>query len=273
MTDPQDTAGSSTESSTSPDATASAAASSTLPTPGDVIYSVERVRKEYRMQGLVVPVLKGIDLEIFSGEILSIIGLSGVGKSTLLNLMGLLDQPTEGKLVYRGRDAEFRDRDLGQLNLKEKSRIRNREFGFVFQFYHLLPDLSVKENVLLPAMILRSTGEYRKRRAELDKRASELLDRVGILDRADFPPSRLSGGERQRCAIARALMNDPELVFCDEPTGNLDTATGQRIHELILELNREIRTAFVIVTHDQNLAALAHRQLAMRDGLFDTPDA
>jgi lipoprotein-releasing system ATP-binding protein len=234
------------------------------------LYSVRELHKEYQMQGVTVPVLRGCDLEVRRGEILSIIGLSGVGKTTLLNIMGLLDNPTLGKLIYSsGTDDSLQGCDLAELSLKKKCTIRNRHFGFVFQFYHLLPDLTVLENVLLPSMIALSYGEYRGRQAELQDRARGLLDRVGVIDRSDFPPSRLSGGERQRVAIARALMNDPELVFCDEPTGNLDTATGDRIHELILELNRELGTGFILVTHDQGLANLASRILTMRDGRFE----
>jgi lipoprotein-releasing system ATP-binding protein len=235
-----------------------------------VLYEVQDLRKEYRLQGITVPVLKGINLTVRRGEILSITGLSGVGKSTLLNVMGLLDAPTAGTLIYHGRLEAFRGKDLAVLSIREKSHLRNCGFGFVFQFYHLLPDLTVMENVLLPAMILRSTSQYRRDREDLKERAAALLARVGILERAEFPPSRLSGGERQRCAIARALMNEPELVFCDEPTGNLDTVTGRKIHELILELNHGLGTGFVIVTHDEGLARLAQRTLRMRDGLFES---
>ncbi len=238
-----------------------------------VIYSVRQLYKEYRMQGVSVPVLQGCDLDVRRGEILSIVGLSGVGKSTLLNIMGLLDSPTSGTLLYNGRDETLNGADLAVLDRRQKCRVRNRQFGFVFQFYHLLPDLSVLENVLLPAMILRSSASFRRDKTALRERAQELLERVGIGERADFPPGRLSGGERQRCAIARALMNEPELVFCDEPTGNLDTVTGDRIHDLMLDLNGELGTAFVIVTHDDGLAGLASRRLHMRDGLFDTGDA
>ena len=233
------------------------------------LYSVRDLHKEYRMQGVTVPVLRGCNLEVKRGEILSIIGMSGVGKTTLLNIMGLLDRPSSGQLVYNGRDKALQGRDLAELKLSQKCNIRNRHFGFVFQFYHLLPDLDVLENVLLPAMISLSYGEYRRQRQELKERARELLSRVGVIDRAEFPPSRLSGGERQRVAIARALMNDPELVFCDEPTGNLDTSTGDLIHDLILELNRELGTGFILVTHDQGLASLATRILTMRDGRFE----
>ena len=234
------------------------------------LYSVRDLHKEYQMQGVKVPVLRGCDLEVRHGEILAIIGMSGVGKTTLLNIMGLLDNPTSGELIYNsGADDSLRNCDLANLQLNRKCSIRNQHFGFVFQFYHLLPDLTVLENVLLPSMIALSSGEYGSQRSKLQERARELLDRVGVLDRGDFPPSRLSGGERQRVAIARALMNDPELVFCDEPTGNLDTSTGERIHELILELNRELGTGFILVTHDQGLASLAGRILTMRDGRFE----
>jgi lipoprotein-releasing system ATP-binding protein len=238
-----------------------------------VLYSAHNIRKEYRLQGISVPVLKGLDLQIRHGEIVSIVGLSGVGKSTLLNILGLLDSPTSGELLYRSRQDPSRKVDLARLDLPEKSRVRNRDFGFVFQFYHLLPDLNVLENVMLPAMIGSSIQEYRQKRKELTERGRSLLSRVGISERRDFPPSRLSGGERQRAAIARALMNDPELVFCDEPTGNLDTVTGHKIHELILELNRELGTGFVLVTHDRGLSRLAHRTLTMRDGLFQERSA
>ena len=138
----------------------------------------------------------------------------------------------------------------------------------MFQFYHLLPDLNLLENVLLPSMILYSRLAFRGQRSQLEKKAEELLERVGIAQRKDFYPTQLSGGERQRAAIARALMNDPQIVFCDEPTGNLDTVTGERIHELIVELNRMTSVSFILVTHDEGLSNLAHRRLVMRDGVL-----
>jgi lipoprotein-releasing system ATP-binding protein len=232
------------------------------------IYSVREIRKTYAASREPLPVLKGIDMDIHTGEILAIVGHSGVGKSTLLNILGLLDAPTSGSLIYDGRDVSIGGADLARLDKRSKARIRNREFGFVFQFYHLLPDLSVLENVLLPVMILHGTTQYRRGRGEFTQRAEELLDRVGILERKDFQPGQLSGGERQRAAIARALMNQPQVVFCDEPTGNLDTATGEKIHELILDLNERLGVSFVIVTHDESLAGLAHRTLTMKDGVF-----
>lgn len=220
------------------------------------------------MNRVVIQVLKGIDLEIHQGEILCIVGNSGVGKSTLLNLLGLLDTPTSGRLIYRSSDGAASGTDLASLSLKARARIRNEAFGFVFQFYHLLPDLSVVENVLLPAMILHGRSAYKAQKRELTAKAEGLLERVDILQRKDFSPTQLSGGERQRAAIARALMNGPQVVFCDEPTGNLDTVTGERIHDLILDLNRSLSVSFVLVTHDEGLASLARRRLVMRDGVF-----
>ncbi len=233
------------------------------------ILEVYNLHKEYRIFHQAVPVLKGLALTIKRGEILAILGPSGVGKSTLLNLLGLLDSPTQGSIVYRGKDEQFHGRDLADLTLTEKAAVRNRLFGFVFQFYHLLPDLTVLENVLLPAMIQYSRGGFRRRKEELVERARDLIEKVGILERQDFPPTRLSGGERQRAAIARALFNEPEVVYCDEPTGNLDTQTGEKIHQLIRELNRKTGVSFVLVTHDHDLAGLAHRRMHMKDGRFE----
>ncbi len=235
---------------------------------GEAIYRAERITKDYVIHSGSISVLKGVEFQIHRGEIISVVGMSGVGKSTLLNILGLLDTPTSGRLVYRGRDESLRDRDLTTLNARRRAEVRNREFGFVFQFYHLLPDLSVLENVLLPAMISHRGGAYRKLRKELTARANALLEQVGIASRRDFSPTRLSGGERQRAAIARALMNEPEILFCDEPTGNLDTATGEKIHKVLLELNRSTAVALVLVTHEGSLANLADRKLSMRDGLF-----
>jgi len=218
-------------------------------------------------------VLRGLSLDIAAGELLTIMGLSGVGKSTLLNILGLLDRPTRGSLLYDGRDPRAAGEDLVTLPRREKARLRNQTFGFVFQFYHLLPDLSVIENVMLPALVatgIFSGGEFRKRkRAE----AEALLEEVGIAHRRRARPRDLSGGEKQRAGIARALILDPEIVYCDEPTGNLDTRTGERIHDLLLKLRKERGITFVIVSHDEGLASLGTRRIHMVDGLFpEDPD-
>ena len=213
-------------------------------------------------------VLKQLDIDIMPGEILAIVGPSGVGKTTLLNILGLLDTPTSGTVTYEGKNAAYRGKDLLALSSRDQSRVRNRSLGFVFQLYHLLPDLSVLENVMLPALMAADClGWWSAKRASR-KRAAAILDEVGIADRSHARPNELSGGERQRAAIARALIAEPAVVFCDEPTGNLDTATGERIHKLLWRLNREHRTTLVLVTHDHELAQKADRILRMVDGRF-----
>ena len=213
-------------------------------------------------------VLRGLDMTVRAGEVLAIAGPSGVGKSTLLNILGLLDQPSAGDIRYMGRESRLHDRNLADLPGAVKARMRNRIFGFVFQLYHLLPDLSVRENVMLPLLIDAPPLGYfaAKRKARIQ--AERLLEEVGIAPRAHARPRELSGGEKQRAAIARALVAAPEIVLCDEPTGNLDTATSEKIHALLRRLNREHRVTFVIVTHDTALAGRADRTLHMIDGRF-----
>jgi len=223
--------------------------------------SVENLFKDYPSGETTLRVLKGITLSIQPGKITAIVGPSGAGKSTLLHLMGFLDRPTSGDVVYR-------EHRLSTLDRAAQARIRNANFGFVFQMYHLLPELTALENTMLPLMIRHSTGEYLGRRGELNRKARELLGRLGLGERLHHLPSQLSGGERQRVAIARALIGDPEIVFCDEPTGNLDAATSKGIQQLIVDLSRETGKTFLVVTHDPNVAALAHRQLRLVDGLF-----
>ncbi len=200
-------------------------------------------------------VLKGIDLHIEKGEIVSIVGASGAGKSTLLQILGTLSKPDSGSLEIDSRDV------LG-LRSGELSEFRNRRIGFVFQSHHLLPEFTALENVMIPSLI---AGESRK---EATRRAEELLEEVGLADRASHKPSELSGGEAQRVAIARALANSPAVLFADEPSGNLDSATKQEIHSLFFELRERHGQTIVIVTHDEGLAKMCDRCLTMKDGLF-----
>lgn len=206
-----------------------------------------------------LPVLKGIDLDVYPGETLAIIGPSGAGKSTLLHLLGALDLPTDGSVLYR-------DADLASLPPAALDRWRNQAVGFVFQFYHLFPDLDAVENVLLSAMVRYSMLEYAAKQRALVERAEALLERVGLAERRHHRPSQLSGGEQQRVAIARALLLEPELLLCDEPTGNLDRATGNAILEILWKLKEEGDHTFVIVTHDDRLSEQADRVVLMEDG-------
>ncbi|OHB71383.1 MAG: hypothetical protein A2W23_07245 [Planctomycetes bacterium RBG_16_43_13] len=223
------------------------------------ILVAESIVKDYRSGGETLRVLKGVGLYIQEGEILSIVGPSGAGKSTLLHIMGFLDRPTEGDIYFDGKQ-------LSKLDSYEQSVIRNVSFGFVFQMYHLLPELTVLENTLLPLMIRYGNTEWLGKRIVEKENAENLLDRVGLSKRMSHKPHQLSGGERQRVAIVRALVGSPKVVFCDEPTGNLDLATSREIQNLILYLNRELRKTFVVVTHDANIASIANRQLRMVDG-------
>ena len=197
--------------------------------------------------------LKGLDLEIRRGEFLCIVGASGVGKSTLLHILGLLDRPTQGAIRFDGDDVTG-------LKNEEEASIRNRKIGFVFQFHGLLPEFSALENVMMPVLI--------GRRNYLDARsaAHDMLSRVGLADRLDHRPPELSGGELQRVAIARALVKQPKIIFADEPTGNLDQQTSHEIHDLMFDLCRSIESSFVIVTHNSELSARADRILYMVDG-------
>ncbi len=214
---------------------------------------VTELKKYYEGASGKLKILRGINFEIQQGDLAFLIGRSGAGKSTLLHLLGGLDRPTEGSVEFKGQNLN----ELGERPLAE---YRNQKVGFIFQFYHLLPELTVKENVELPGLI------GRKRSA---KRSEELLKRVGLWNRKGHLPSELSGGERQRVAIARALINTPELVLCDEPTGNLDDETAETIHQLIFELNREGQT-FCIVTHEENFAEKGNRIFRLHDGLLQT---
>ncbi|MCC7258453.1 MAG: lipoprotein-releasing ABC transporter ATP-binding protein LolD [Gammaproteobacteria bacterium] len=211
------------------------------------------LEKEFTEGPAVVRVLRGIDLTVNRGERMAIVGASGAGKTTLLQLLGGLDVPTRGAVFVLGRN-------LAELGQAERGRIRNEHLGFVYQFHHLLPEFSALENVAMPLLLRRMPL------AEVADRARRLLDRVGLADRIDHKPGELSGGERQRVAVARALVTAPAVVLADEPTGNLDHRTGDRVFELMLELNAETGTSLVVVTHDLARARSMDRVLQMEDG-------
>lgn len=214
-----------------------------------------QVCKTYQEGDLETQVLKGVSFELKRGELASIIGSSGSGKSTLLHILGALDDASEG-------EVEFLGQQLSTLSSNKQARIRNQHLGFVYQFHHLLADFTALENVAMPLLIGGKKVAHAKQEAEA------LLARVGLSHRLEHRPSELSGGERQRVAIARALVNKPDLVLADEPTGNLDHKTALSIYDLMRELNRESGTAFLVVTHDGELAAKMDRQLHMQDGLL-----
>lgn len=224
-----------------------------------VIEAIDVVR-EYREASSRLDVLRGVSLRVERAEQLAIIGRSGSGKSTLLHLLGGLDQPTSGEVLVAGEK-------LSNLSPAAAGRLRNRALGFIYQFHHLLNEFTAVENVALPLLI---RGE---RAAVASRRAADYLDRVGLADRMAHTPARLSGGERQRTAIARALVSEPVCVLADEPTGNLDSANAERIHDLLVSLNRELHTAFVIVTHDTRLAARLDRRLQLVDGQLQAASA
>ena len=204
-------------------------------------------------------ILKNISLEIKEGDILSIIGPSGAGKSTLLHIMGLLDKPTSGNVSFRGEN-------IYSLPVSEQARLRNSSFAFVFQFYHLIPELNILENVLLPHMISNSVIGWQLRSKALKEKAKALIAKLGLEHRLSHKPAQLSGGEQQRVAIARALVTDPEIILCDEPTGNLDSNATAEIHNLISNLNGQEGKTFIIVTHNENVARWAHRIINLVDG-------
>lgn len=203
--------------------------------------------------GRNVTVLNGLDVDIGAGEVVAIVGQSGVGKSTLLHILGTLDRPTRGTVHFGGVD-------LFSLGEPEQAEFRNRQIGFIFQFHHLLPDFTALENVMMPNLI---GGASRK---EAEEQARALLDRVGLAHRLDHRPGELSGGEQQRVAIARAVVRSPRAVLADEPTGNLDPATAAGVHDLLMELNREQGMTLILVTHNEALSGLAHTTLRLQGG-------
>jgi lipoprotein-releasing system ATP-binding protein len=200
-------------------------------------------------------ILKGVDFEVEKGEIVTIVGASGAGKSSLLNILGTLDKPDSGSVIIGNTD-------ISKLGSKELSAFRNKQIGFVFQFHHLLVEFNALENVCIPALIAGDT------RAAAEKKALKLLDRLGLHERITHKPSQLSGGEQQRVAVARALVNNPAMIFADEPSGNLDSINANELHHLFSDLRDEFHQTFVIVTHNEHLAELSDRKVLMKDGLI-----
>lgn len=221
-----------------------------------VIIKTTGLTKEYQVSKVeTLKVLKGIDTEIFEGEVITIVGPSGAGKSTLLHIMGTLDKPTKGEVIFDGEDV-FR------LSSNELAKFRNTRIGFVFQFHHLLPEFSAIENVCLAAMI---SGKSMK---SVEPKAKDILTEVGLGERLHHKPSELSGGEAQRVAIARALINSPKVILADEPTGNLDTKNSDEVMHLIFDLRKKYNQTFVIVTHNEKFAEMTDRTLKMVDGVI-----
>lgn len=217
------------------------------------ILRAESVEKVYRDGDRLLHVLRGCSLEIYPGEIVSIVGASGSGKSTFLHLLGALDRATAGKINFRGRDYDA-------MSSAELAELRNRSIGFIFQFHHLLTEFSARENVMMPALIAR------RRKDQILKLADKRLEELGLTDRIHHRPNKLSGGEQQRVALARALINDPDLVLADEPTGNLDAESAAKVIDLLWNNVRDNHRALVIVTHDLEIAKRANRCLRLRDG-------
>jgi len=217
------------------------------------------IYKSYQKDSLEVPVLRGVDLDVPHGKITAMVGRSGSGKSTLMHLLATLDRPDQGEIYFRGKRIDDASR-------AERDAYRNRDIGVIFQFYHLLPELSAVENVLAPLMIGQSTWQYFRHRKEARLRAEAMLDRVGLLHRAAHKPRELSGGEMQRTAIARALMTQPAVLLADEPTGNLDAETGLDILHLLRGLNHDDGLTIVMITHDDSIAAGADNLLRMKNG-------
>ncbi len=220
-----------------------------------IILSTKCITKSYKMEGSRLEVLKGVDINIRQGEAVCIMGLSGAGKSTLLHILGTLDQPTLGKVYYRGED-------LTKKTDEQLAQFRNKKIGFVFQFHHLLPELTAVENVALPARV----GGFSKAIAE--EKAEKLLNDLGLKKRGNHYPSELSGGERQRVAIARALVQDPEILLADEPSGNLDSDNGLIIQDLFFQLQKDLGLTLVVVTHDQDFANRFPHIYKLKNGVF-----
>jgi len=229
-----------------------------------ILLRARSLHKTYTMGRSKVRVLRGASLTAYRGEFLVIMGASGSGKSTLLHILGALDTPDRGSVEFEGRNLFGQSRD-------DRAVYRNRQIGFVFQFYHLLPELNVLENVMIPRFVGHSIWTWRRVRRAVRRDAEALLDRVGLQGRAKHRPNELSGGERQRVAIARALVNEPRLLLADEPTGNLDASIGADILDLLTQVNQDDQTV-VMVTHDPQVASRAHRVVRLRGGRIEEAD-
>jgi lipoprotein-releasing system ATP-binding protein len=223
------------------------------------ILAASGVHKSFRMGDSEIQVLKSADLSVAAGEFVAIEGRSGSGKSTLLHILGALDNCNGGAVIFNGRD-------IAKLSASERASVRNTQFGFVFQFYHLLPELNVLENTMLPSMIEHSLSGFAAKKGEITAMAKQLLGEMGLEHRLRHRPQHLSGGERQRVAIARALMNKPRVLFADEPTGNLDADTGRQIMGVLEKLHQKNGQTIVMVTHDRSVAAEADRVLVLEGG-------
>jgi len=242
-----------TRPSTAPNQVAGSSVSS------EALLQAINLRKTYRKGKHEVPVLRGVDLEVRPGELMAVIGQSGSGKSTLLHLLATLDRPDDGEIWFNGQRID-------NASTRQRDRLRNRQLGMIFQFYHLLPELTALENVLAPLMITHGYLSYRVQRRRLVERAKTLLETVGLAERLHHRPRELSGGEMQRAAIARALITEPQILLADEPTGNLDGRTGQGIMELLRSLNSQSNLTIVMVTHDSAIASQADRVVQLVDG-------
>jgi lipoprotein-releasing system ATP-binding protein len=230
-----------------------------------MLLQAANLHKTYHKNKHAVPVLRGVDLDVEEGEFLSVIGASGSGKSTMLHLLGTLDKPDDGTIHFDGRRID-------NLPAGERDGLRNRTFGFIFQFYHLLPECNALENVLMPLMIGHSTLGWWARRRSLRQRGEEILERVGLTHRLKHKPSELSGGEMQRAAIARALISQPRILLADEPTGNLDAANGKQIMALLRDLNRREGLTIVMVTHNLELVHDTDRVVRLVNGQVEIED-
>jgi lipoprotein-releasing system ATP-binding protein len=222
--------------------------------------TAENLHKTYRRHAVEVRVLNGLNLEVQTGEFLSIVGASGSGKSTLLHLLGTLDEPDSGRILLDGKQID-------RLPGRERDALRNKTFGYIFQFYHLLPELNTLDNVLMPAYIGHSVFGWWKSRSQWRRRAEELLNKVGLGHRLKHRPRELSGGEMQRAAVARALLCNPRVLLADEPTGNLDTQTGHEIVKLLRDINREEQLTIVMVTHNLEIVSATDRVVRMVNGV------